>query len=67
MQDGKDRLNYMLKGEMLQKIARKELMLHCAGYFFTLNVQDDTYKAAVDALNEYFSPIINLPYERHIF
>ena len=30
-------------------------------------MQDDTYKAAVDALNEYFSPVINLPYERHIF
>ena len=58
---------------MLQQIARKDLSccivqeMRCRIFFFTLNVQDDTNKAAVDALNEYFSPIINLPYERHIF
>jgi len=38
-----------------------------AKYFFTLSVDGDSYKAAVDALNEYFSPLINLPYKRHIF
>ena len=58
---------------------RKALLLHCAG----MEVQeifekltdpgapegedDDVYKAALRTLDAYFTPQVNVPYERHIF
>ena len=38
-----------------------------AGYIFYFKKEEDTYQAAVNVLTEHFSPIINLPYERHLF
>ena len=58
---------------------RKALLLHCAGVevqeiFETLTdpgvaegEDDDVYKAALRTLDAYFTPQVNVPYERHIF
>lgn len=58
---------------------RKALLLHCAGMevqeiFETLTdpgvpegEDDDVYKAALRTLDAYFTPQVNVPYERHIF
>ena len=51
---------------------KRALLLHCAGsdvqdIFETLTGtgDDENYDAALKALNEYFKPSVNIPYERH--
>lgn len=53
---------------------KKALLLHTAGMavqdvFFTLTegAGDDAYEKAVKSLNDYFTPQVNVPYERHMF
>jgi hypothetical protein len=50
------------------------LMLHCAGMdvqdiFYTLpaNGNANDYDKAIEALDTYFNPAVNVPYERHMF
>ncbi|KAK3097548.1 hypothetical protein FSP39_010680 [Pinctada imbricata] len=54
---------------------KKALLLHCAGMnvqdiYYTLPEiagEDDAYVKTKTALETYFSPQVNLPYERHVF
>ena len=52
---------------------KKALLLHLAGpdaqdIFETLVVADgNVYKTAIEALDKYFQPKVNIPYERHQF
>ena len=53
---------------------KRSLLLHCAGMdvqdvFYTLaaGTGDDAYEKAKDALNTYFNPLSNVPFERHQF
>ena len=51
---------------------KKDLLLHCAGIdvqdiFDTLVVDPVTYETTVRALTDYFTPMTNTSYSRHIF
>ena len=71
---------FYVDGRGITAAARKKaLLLHCAGMevqeiFETLTdpgapvgEDDDAYKAALRTLDAYFTPQVNVPYERHIF
>ena len=71
---------FCVDGRGITAAARKKaLLLHCAGMevqevFETLTdpdapagEDDDAYKAAPRTLDAYFTPQVNVPYERHIF
>ena len=56
------------------KTQKRALMLHCAGMdvqdiFYTLpaNGNANDYDKAIEALDTYFNPAVNVPYERHMF
>ncbi|CAB4027350.1 Transposon Tf2-6 poly, partial [Paramuricea clavata] len=56
------------------KTQKRALMLHCAGMdvqdiFDTLpdNGNANDYDKAIEALDTYFNPAVNVPYERHMF
>ena len=56
------------------KTQKRVLMLHCAGMdvqdiFYTLpaNGNANDYDKAIEALDTYFNPAVNVPYERHMF
>lgn len=51
---------------------KKAILLHCLGpegqtIFYTLHPADDTYKAAMDTLENHFMPAVNVTAERHRF
>ena len=53
-------------------VQRRQLLLHSAGadvqdIFFTIDPEPADYDAAKQALNTYFKPVKNLPYQRHLF
>ena len=64
---------------VIRKSFQKALLLHCAGMevqdiFETLTdpgapdgEDDNVYKAALRTLDAYFTPQVNVPYERHMF
>ena len=71
---------FYVDGRGITAAARKKaLLLHCAGMevqeiFETLTdpgapagEDDNAYKAALRTLDAYFTPQVNVPYERHIF
>ena len=71
---------FYVDGRGITAAARKKaLLLHCAGMeiqeiFETLTdpgvpegKEDNVYNAALRTLDAYFSPQVNVPYERHIF
>ena len=71
---------FYVDGRGITAAARKKaLLLHCAGMeiqeiFETLTdpgvpegEEDNVYNAALRTLDAYFSPQVNVPYERHIF
>ena len=55
-----EKINWYVKGGILQKIARKELSCYVVqgtqGKIFFM--QSHSYKAAIDAMNDYFSRVI---------
>jgi len=66
---------YLLAKEVTQPAQKKALLLHLAGFdmqdiFETLVIpegEEDVYVKAVTALDNYFLPRTNIPYERHVF
>ena len=51
---------------------KRQLLLHSAGpdtqdIFFTFNPEPQTYEETKAALNNYFRPAVNIPYQRHVF
>ena len=69
----KEAFEYFVKGSGITDDGQKKaVLLHQAGIdvqrtFRTLTVAENTYAAAVTALDEYFNPKRNVAYERHVF
>uniref|UniRef100_A0A3P9MCB8 Gypsy retrotransposon integrase-like protein 1 n=1 Tax=Oryzias latipes TaxID=8090 RepID=A0A3P9MCB8_ORYLA len=65
---------YLAASGVREDARKRALLLHLSGaevqdIFFTLDDagNDDSYEAAVNKLNAYFTPQKNIPYERHVF
>ena len=66
---------FLLAKGVTQAAQKKALLLHMAGFdvqdiFETLDEPEgdaDVYVKAVTALDNYFQPRTNIPYERHVF
>ena len=63
---------YLIAIGITSEERKRALLLHVAGtetqdIFATLTTTEDTCKAAIEALNTYFSPKINVRYERFLF
>lgn len=68
---------YMTSKDITSEAQKKALLLHMAGMdiqdlFDTLTApaaggESSEYKTTLKALDDYFTPKVNVPYERHIF